>query len=289
VRPVLLKIVEAAGALRARAAARVRAALGVADALLHLFAAELRAVLLRTAAYAVALAALGLVALQIVLPQSLVVAKAPLESEWAEIIRPFPAFALIIPEFNGAAGYASWRHTDGGGRKDVLTFGGQGGATAVVELYRVGAESSPDDGNDITASIAQLRLSSAPHGSPDTIETKFGPVIVETFADRAPDGERGCLKFSRAFEEPHFELSGWFCNAGPEMVDRRTIACALDRLTLFGGRSEPRLGALFARAELKRTFCGANSVFVAATPKRQDWLEGTRDPRLRGRLTEARF
>jgi hypothetical protein len=288
VRPVLLKIVEAAGALRARAAVRVRAALAVADALLHLFAAELRAVLLRAAAYTGGLAVLGLMALQIVLPQSLVVAQAPSEIEWAEITRPFPAFALTIPEFNGAARYASWRHTEGGGRKDVLTFGGRG-ATAVVELYRAGAESNPEDRNDITGSISQLRLSSTRPWSAETIDTKFGPVVVETFADRAPAGERGCLKFSRAFEEPHFELSGWFCNAGPEMVDRRMVACALDRLTLFGGRSEPRLGALFARAELKRTFCDANSVFVAATPKRQDWLEATRGPRLRGRLTEARF
>jgi hypothetical protein len=34
---------------------------------------------------------------------------------------------------------------------------------------------------------------------------------------------------------------------------------------------------------LKRTFCGQQSVFVAATPKRNDWIEAARDPRLRGR------
>ena len=47
------------------------------------------------------------------------------------------------------------------------------------------------------------------------------------------------------------------------------IACALDRLTLIAAGSEPKLGALFARAELKRTFCGQNSVFLAATPEAQ--------------------
>ena len=47
------------------------------------------------------------------------------------------------------------------------------------------------------------------------------------------------------------------------------LACALDRLTLLAAGSEPKIGALFAQAELKRTFCGANNVFFAATPQAQ--------------------
>jgi len=103
------------------------------------------------------------------------------------------------------------------------------------------------------------------------------------FTDRAPGGERRCLKFLRSFEEPRFELSGWFCNAGQEIVDRGMIACAIDHLTLMSAGSEPKLAALFARAELKRTFCGQAGVLFAATPKRGDWIEAARDPRLRGR------
>ena len=78
--------------------------------------------------------------------------------------------------------------------------------------------------------------------------------------------------------KPRLELAGWFCNAGEELVDRSMVACAIDRLSLVAAGSEPRLGALFARAELKRTFCGRESVFVAATPKRNDWIEAARDP-----------
>ena len=63
------------------------------------------------------------------------------------------------------------------------------------------------------------------------------------------------------------------------------IACALDRLTLAAGGGDPKLAALFARAELKRSFCGQQSVFLAATPKRTDWIEAARDPKLRGRAT----
>ena len=101
--------------------------------------------------------------------------------------------------------------------------------------------------------------------------------------ESAIEDGRNCLRFSRKFEELRFQISGAFCNAGLEMVDRGMIACALDRLSLLAAGSEPKLATLFARAELKRSFCGQRSVFLAATPKRPDWIEASRDPKLRGR------
>jgi hypothetical protein len=264
--------------------ARLRYACAVADALLRMFAGELRAVTLRVAAYGCAVAAIGLVAVEIVtLPRDALVAEGTPDSEWIEVAKPFPAFAMTISEFEDTGRYASWRHANGGGRRDVFTFGDltSAGGTAVVELYRAGAETDAAD-EDITASIGELRLTGRPT-LPATIDTKFGPVTVETFVDRAPGGERRCLKFLRSFEEPRFDLSGWFCNAGQEIVDRGMIACALDHLTLMSAGREPRLAALFARAELKRTFCGQAGVLFAATPKRGGWIEAARDPRLRGR------
>jgi hypothetical protein len=254
--------------------------LRVADALLRMLAREFHAVLLRVTAYGCALAAIGLIAAEVMTRGSLVAEAA--DTEWVEVNRPFPAFALAMPEFDEQR-YAIWRHANGGGRKDVITFGSLGlsGATAVIELYRAGGEPAVSD-TDITAGIGQLRLSTRP-ALPNTIDTKFGEVAVEPFTDGAPSGARQCLRFSRSFEEPRFELAGWFCNAGEELIDRRIIACAIDRLSLVAAGSEAKLGALFARAELKRTFCGQQRVFVAATPKRNDWLEAARDPRLRGR------
>jgi hypothetical protein len=268
-----------------RLAARLRYACAVADALLRMFAGELRAVTLRVAAYGCAFAALGLMAVEFVsLPSGAIVAAGGPDSEWSEVVKPFPAFAMTIPEFEDGARYASFRHTNGGGRRDVFTFGdlGSAGMTAVIELYRAGAETDATGDDDITASIGELRLSGGP-ALPATIDTKFGPVTVESFTDRAPGGERRCLKFLRSFEEPRFELSGWFCNAGEEIVDRSMIACALDHVTLMSAGSEPKLAALFARVELKRTFCGQAGVLFAATPRRGDWIEAARDPRLRGR------
>jgi len=295
VRRVLRGVLETAGQAGARllaglrrvtsaGLARLRHGCAVADALLHMFAGELRAVTLRLAAYACGFAALVLIAMEAVtLPRGLPVAEGGPESDWVELVKPFPAFAIALPAFEDAPRYASFRHVSGGGRRDVFTFGDPSapGATAVVELYRAGAE--PDAAaEDVTAGIGELRLSGRPR-LPATIETKFGPVSVESFTDPAPGGARRCLKFLRVFETPRFDLSGWFCNPGEEIVDRGMVACAIDHLTLASARSEPQLAALFARAERNRTFCGEAGVLFAATHRRGDWIEAERDPRLRGR------
>jgi hypothetical protein len=253
------------------AKAKISAGARTAFALLALFALEMHATLTRTAVYCAALGAFALIVAELAGSRGAVVAKAP--ADWIEVIRPLPAFALSMPEFDEPR-YSILRHASGTGRKDVLSFGEPDGATAVVEIRRPGqAEQTAED---ITASISELRLS-GPRVSPNTIETKFGAVALESVVD----GARSCLRFSRKFENPPFEIGGTFCNAGPELVDHGMIACALDRLSLLAAGSDPKLAARFARAELRRNFCGQRSVFLAATPKRLDWIEASRDPKLR--------
>src|SRR5258708_9394419 len=150
-----------------------------------MFARELRAVTLRVAAYGCAFAAMGLVAVEFVtLPRIAIVAEGGPESEWIEVAKPFPAFAMTIAEFEDAARYASWRHANGGGRRDVFTFVAPAGGTAVVELYRAGAATDAAE-EDITASIGELRLSARP-ALPATIDTKFSPVAAQMFTDHPP-------------------------------------------------------------------------------------------------------
>jgi hypothetical protein len=79
---------------------------------------------------------------------------------------------------------------------------------------------------------------------------------------------RRCLGFQRNFDDPALRLSGWFCQSG-SLIPRTTLACALDRLTLLSAGSEPKVGALFAKAELKRSFCGQRDPIIASTPKYQ--------------------
>lgn len=234
-----------------------------------MFANELHATLARVAAYGAALAAFALIVLEIIGPRGGSARTA--NAEWIEVIRPLPAFALTIPEFEGGPRYSIWRHVSGVGRKDVMSFGEQDGPTATLEIFRGDVEEE-----DITASISELRLS-APRPSPNSISTKFGPLRVESSIDEG----RSCLRVSRKYEELRFEISGTFCNAGMELVDHGMVACALDRLSLVSAGSEPRLATLFARAELRRTFCGQRHVFLAATPKRTDWIDAQRDPKLR--------
>jgi hypothetical protein len=249
--------------------ARLNTGLAVAFALVAMFANELRATLARTIAYAAALAAFALIVLEVIGSRGGATKAA--NAEWFEVIRPLPAFALTIPEFEGAPRYSIWRHVSGAGRKDVLSFGEPGGQTATVEMFRGDVEEE-----DITASISELRLT-VPRTSPNRIDTKFGAVRVES----ALENGRSCLRFSQKYEDLRFEISGAFCNAGMELVDHGMVACALDRLSLVAAGSEPRLATLFARAELRRTFCGQKNVFLAATPKRTDWIDATRDPKLR--------
>jgi hypothetical protein len=248
--------------------------------LLRIFAGEVQATLVRAGLYACLLAAFVLIGMELLTRTQGAVVAQPVAPEWIDVIKPMPAFALSIPELGSEPHYAIRRHASGGGRKDVFTLGDAAAqeVTATVEIYRPGAEAD-QPGEDV--GLPELRLSVPVVGR--MIDTKFGLAAVEPFIDRGPQGERRCLRVTRDFEDPRLVITAQFCNPGLELVDRHMVACALDRLTLISAASDPKLTALFARAESRRNFCGQNSVFLAATPKRIDWIEATRDPKLRGR------
>jgi hypothetical protein len=250
---------------------------------------DLPATLIRLMAYLGGLALLSIAAAQFFQSKPVMVAITPADRPaWIEIERPFPAFALSIPEATDApAGYAIRRHADGGGRKDILTLGeaDSGAPYLQVEIYRPGSEIAgfTQPQAEIAANAAFLDPVNVTRED-QSLDSKLGPFSLVSFATGS-NAPRQCLGFVRAYDDPRLQISGWFCQEGA-LIERSTLACALDRLTLLAAGSEPKVGALFAQAELHRSFCGQRDPILASTPKyRVLWkaLENRREPRRIGR------
>lgn len=231
---------------------------------LHSWRDDVSGHFVRALAYVGGLAVLSIVAGQFFQSPMVTTAITPVHRpDWIEVERPFPAFALSIPEAAGQpSSYAIRRHAEGNGRKDILTLGERDAATPFlqVEIYRPGSEKvAPVIDGAASLAPAQFVQSDEP------LPSKFGPLTMFSFQTSAGVA-RHCLGFMRSYSDPNFRLSGWFCQGG-EPVARSTLACALDRLTLLAAGSEPKVGALFAQAELNRSFCGQREPLMAATPK----------------------
>jgi hypothetical protein len=229
---------------------------------------ELAPVVVRLLALAGAAVLLSIMAAMIFQEPSVPGAPSQPRSAWIEIERPFPAFALSIPEAADVpAHYAIRRHAIGGGRKDILSLGEPDNAAPYLEvqIYRPGSEIA--DFADPVEEIGESASAFAPTDvhRQEALDSKFGPLAIVTFKT-AIGTPRGCLAFTRAYDDPRLQLSGWFCQGG-DLIERSTLACALDRLTLLAAGSEPKVGALFAQAELKRSFCGQRDPILASTPK----------------------
>ena len=236
---------------------------------LHCWREELPATLVRLLAYVGGAAVLSILAAQLFQsPRGLSRRSAP-PSAWVDIARPFPAFALSIPEAADVpASYAIRYNRLGGGRQDILSLGEPDSAAPYlrVEIYRPAARSphfrrrpsrspAPPPRSGPTDAARRRRRSTA----------SSAPLAIVTLP-RRQGTPRQCLGFVRAYDDPLLQLSGWFCRGG-EFVARSTLACALDRLALLSAGSEPRVGALFAKVELNRSFCGQHDPILAATPK----------------------
>jgi hypothetical protein len=192
------------------------------------------------------------------------------QPEWVEIERPRPAFALSIPEAADVPSrYTILRNANGGGRKDILTLGEPDSVAPYlrVEIYRPGSEQ--DHFADAATATLESAAALGPVLSPladEPLPSKFGWLSMTVF-DTSIGQARHCRGFARTYDDPRMQLSGWFCQGGAEFVERTTLACALDRLTLLAAGSEPKIGAVFAQAELNRSYCGQRNILLAPTPK----------------------
>ena len=248
---------------------------------------EWRAALVRIMAYLGAIAVMSVVAAEIVKQPDVAVVQEPASRPaWIDVDKPWPAFEISVPGITDDMHYAIQRHAEGGGRKDRLSFGelGKTPRYASFEIYRAGLEieqfGDPDD--EIAGRGSEYgRIVDMKEAMP--IPSKFGTFQVNDFGVR-PFGAYRCIGFSRVFEEQRVKISGMACNQST-IVDRSTMSCALDRLTLVSGGSDPDIARLFAQAELKRTFCGQRDPLMYATPRRvSSDITSSAKPKLRGRL-----
>jgi hypothetical protein len=252
---------------------------------------DISATLLRLVAYMGGLAILAIVAANFLQTASgVAIVAAQQQPKWITVERPHPAFALAMPELaTSASDYAILRRAADGARKDVLTWGAPtvSGPYVMVEIYRPSAETERfmDAPSEIAARILDFTVTDdvKPAGQ---IESKFGPVSLVDFAIAPQGKERRCLGFARPFDKPVMQIAGWYCSAGQEVVDRATLACALDRLSILSAGADARLDELFVSAELKRTFCGAHNPILAATPEREMPTVALQSAKLRGRLLQ---
>lgn len=254
---------------------------------------DIRATLARISVYIGGLALLAVAAAGFVQSErGPLAAVTPLPtSPWTAAEKPYPAFELLMPEFNGSpSNYAILRRSTDNARKDVMTWGEPAvrGPYAMVEIFRPGpkAESFLDASSEIAARLIDDTVADdvKPAGE---IDSKFGPMPLVDFAI-APNGHlRRCLGFARAFDNPLMQIAGWSCSSGAEVVDRANVACMIDRLTMVS--ADTQTAAFFARAEVKRTFCGRRSPILAATPERVDQVGPENRAKLksvlRGRLS----
>jgi hypothetical protein len=194
------------------------------------------------------------------------------EPPWIKVERPFPAFELLMPELaRSPYTYSIMRRQADGARKDTMSWGdaAANGPYATVEIYRPGDDSEAflDADSEIAARIVDYTVTDdvKPAGR---IDSKFGTVPLVDFAIAAQSHERRCLGFARPYTQPSMQIAGWYCSAGNDVVDRAAVACMIDRLTIVSSGGDTRLGAMFARAEMKRTFCGQRNPILAATPER---------------------
>lgn len=232
-----------------------------------LFLSEFSTTLIRLLAYLGCIAMLGIMAVHMgsSIPFAERSEAAP-PPEWTQVAKPFPAFSIPMPELSDSAqDYSMRRHTTGGGRRDILSFGELKGTAPhlMVEVYRPLAESVAFE-NPEREIAARLTDASAIRTA-GSMETKFGTVALVEFSLAEP--LRQCIGFVRANEEPQLQILGWHCISGAAMAEREVPACALDRLSLVAAGNDPKLREFFARAELKRNFCGQRSHILAPTPR----------------------
>ncbi|MBR0898705.1 hypothetical protein JQ616_27425 [Bradyrhizobium tropiciagri] len=204
-------------------------------------------------------------------------AATPAAAGWSVAARTAPGFAISKLDLRDKTeAYQVFRHPEGG-RKDVFRWTDADGAPAAeLEIYRPGGEA-------LGPAVTEIADRLDPGGSRELeaagiVDSKFGSVTL--LRPTRLDGSRACLGFLKQADAPDLRISGWTCQGDSLPAQRAAIVCMLNRLTLLAAGNDPRLAALFAHAELRRTDCGTSGAPALSA----DWVMGSQNPLLRGAL-----
>lgn len=194
---------------------------------------------------------------------------------WVSIERPLEVFSLSLPQFASAARlYKAERFEGARGRRDTIVFGdlAPGSSFLAVAVHRDAAEAAGFP----TVARALTGIDAGGAGLAAPMKTKFGaiPTAEIALADRA------CLVFEQFEPAITASIEGVFCPPVGKVADRRTLACAVDRLDLMSAGSDTAIRRYFAEAERRRDFCGMGQ--VASVGTKPVWLDADGErPRLR--------
>lgn len=198
---------------------------------------------------------------------------------WTQIRKPIPVYAFSGGQYDRDPDtYTARRHTDGS-RIDTVTYGQFGGSAKPggdwmrISLYRPGNGFPPLPGFfvDMARLASTDGLAVKRHTFPNIIRTRFGEFAVSDMEISNGKSSETCLGYRMRLDKPAFQVAGIVCAAQHAPLDRRALACIIDRLDLLSSRDDQELSRFFSNSELKRReHCSRNQL---AMKKRSAWLD----------------
>jgi len=189
-------------------------------------------------------------------PAPPVAAPAP-RPTWQDIGKPYPLFELSAPALGHEKPvYTARRHSTGGGREDVLSFGEFGGKKTFLRLsiYRHGTEDafSAPYFVDMARRAGAAGLAVTQAELPRALPTRFGAFESGPMELAAAGLKRkNCRGFRLERAQPAMSLGGLACGGGEETFSSADATCLIDRLDLLPAGQDQALAEFFGATQGK--------------------------------------
>jgi hypothetical protein len=192
---------------------------------------------------------------------------------WMPIERPLAIYGIDSPHLKPLPVAVSARRNAAGGREDSLAFGwfNQDNEAHLRVVVQRSTQPEPLDASlflDLARRASGAGLAVIRSTPPERLATKFG--LLETSEVTLSDSaERACLAFRFAHQEVGFRLVGWHCPSKGQAIDRKVLACTVDRLSLVEAGNDEPLKTVFAQADRQRIAeCTPAPIVASADPRR---------------------